>query len=520
MFKLLKVQFDNHPVLRDLKLDFVNYEEVENKQFPYTTVMIGPNGTGKSHILKAIADTFVYFKDFQLDESLFWTNSFGFSIEFKFYKDTYEIRTGRFKIFNKKGEHRKVECLKNKPKNFESLSPEEKDFFVVLSREVELPMRVLVSSVMLTDRFTFRDSTPDDFYQYLGVRRNRSTSSTQTFERKTIRYLFDATKTNEFKINLAEILDFMGLEEQLTVSYSIKYKDLFEKQTAKLENFHQFFTEWWIATNGKRKRENKPWGLWYYEKIKEDEEKILRLLKLLNDISDGLVLKQDSKRSREFIIDVFKEEQIFESYSLIEELIFLDLLRLEGIRIKKKDTKAYGVENSSSGEYHLLISLLGIFSRIQPDSLIFIDEPEISLHPNWQMRYIHELKRMFYKYSTCHFILASHSHFIVSDLENTSSSVLALRNNENAGQISANLLTAQTYGWSAEEVLYSIFDVKTTRNKYLEEDLRFLLHNIAIKSTEYAEMQRIVEKLKSLKFSASDPITLIIAKAEEYLTND
>src|SRR5690606_31118696 len=119
-----------------------------------------------------------------------------------------------------------------------------------------------------------------------------------------------------------------------------------------------------------------------------------------------------------------------------------------------------GVEDTSSGEYHLLISLLGIFARIKPNSLILIDEPETSLHPNWQMRYIDELKKIFKKYSDCHFILASHSHFIVSDLENSSSSVLALTKNAEEN-VSANLLDAQTYGWSAEEVLYLVFNLKT-----------------------------------------------------------
>ncbi|MDP4282798.1 MAG: AAA family ATPase [Bacteroidota bacterium] len=514
MFKLLKVEFDNHPILKNLKLEFVSKSEIDNETLPYTTVIIGPNGTGKSYILKTIAEIFTYFKDFQKDPNIFWLNKYGFSLEFKIDKDLFEIRTGRFKIFNKRGEHRKVECLINKPADFEDLPQEKKDFFIENATEILLPERILVSSVMLTDRFIFRDSNPDDFYQYLGVRRNRSTSSTQTFEKKTIKYLFDAARTKEFKNNLLEILNFMGLEEKLTISYSIKYKNLFEKQKPSVENFHLFFNTWWEVTKGKRNKENKPWGLWYYEKIKNDKTKITNLLELLNKISEGLILKKESKRAKEFVIDVFDDKQIFESYSLIEELIFLDLLRLEGIKIKKKETDSFGVQNSSSGEYHLLISLLGIFSRIQSNSIVLIDEPETSLHPNWQMRYINELKKMFKKYADCHFILASHSHFIISDLENTSSSVLALRSTEN---VSAKLLKAKTYGWSAEEVLYEVFKVRTTRNSFLEYDLTKLISMVNKSSAEFDEIRRILLKVENLVLNDSDPLKIIIEKVQKYL---
>src|SRR5204863_1820576 len=177
------------------------------------------------------------------------------------------------------------------------------------------------------------------------------------------------------------------------------------------------------------------WGKWYYERIKNDSAKINALLNLLSAIADSLQFKQGSKRSKEYVIDVFEDRQLFEDFSLIEELVYLDLLRLEGIKIKKKNTDSYSVENSSSGEYHLLISLLGIFSRIEQDSIILIDEPEISLHPNWQMRYIQELKKMFCQFASCHFIIASHSHFLVSILKNESSSVISLnRNSDNIPQ--------------------------------------------------------------------------------------
>lgn len=44
MFKLLKLDLYKHPFLGNLSLDFVN--ENEQTSGPYTTLIIGPNGTG------------------------------------------------------------------------------------------------------------------------------------------------------------------------------------------------------------------------------------------------------------------------------------------------------------------------------------------------------------------------------------------------------------------------------------------------------------------------------------------
>ena len=45
--------------------------------------------------------------------------------------------------------------------------------------------------------------------------------------------------------------------------------------------------------------------------------------------------------------------------------------------------EGYSIAESSSGEFHLFSSFVGFMASIKLYSLILIDEPEISLHPNW-----------------------------------------------------------------------------------------------------------------------------------------
>ena len=63
MFKLLKIEFIDHPILKDLKVDFCG--EGEENAENYTTLIIGPNGTGKSQILLAVVSIFNSLVDLQ-----------------------------------------------------------------------------------------------------------------------------------------------------------------------------------------------------------------------------------------------------------------------------------------------------------------------------------------------------------------------------------------------------------------------------------------------------------------------
>ena len=86
-----------------------------------------------------------------------------------------------------------------------------------------------------------------------------------------------------------------------------------------------------------------------------------------------------------------------------------------------KDSKNREYEDLSSGEKNLYGQLINIYYydvKYDNKELIYLfDEPEITLHPNWQRNYINE----FYLISKIlnkriRFLIASHSPFILSDL--------------------------------------------------------------------------------------------------------
>lgn len=183
-----------------------------------------------------------------------------------------------------------------------------------------------------------------------------------------------------------------------------------------------------------------------------------------------------------------------------------------------KDNKKLTFDSCSSGEKHILFAYMGILSRISNNTLILIDEPEISLHPEWQIRYVSTLSKLFAQYQNCCFILASHSHYFVSELKNESSSIVVLRRSLDNDFPEAEIIPYDTYSWSAENIIYNVFGVRTTRNFYFEGDLSYLLKSLeefdSSEESKHAIQSQII-KLRKYVFNESDPLFLLLNEAEE-----
>lgn len=258
---------------------------------------------------------------------------------------------------------------------------------------------------------------------------------------------------------------------------------------------------------------------YYNNNFKKNEAAIDEIVVYLNEISSKQGKLQHKPRSSAKIIeiDLLDSTTSEKELNFISHLENLDIINLDGIKIKKAES-TLSINDVSSGEYHLLVSLIGIFANIKKDSLILIDEPEISLHPNWQMRYITFLKNLFIKFGSCQFIFTTHSHFIVSDLEGESSSITALSRDLTTNKLSAALLEkSDTFGWSAEEILYNVFKVKTVRNHFLEADLTDLLGLISENSKDKQQIQKLLSSIKAINISTNDPMNAVIEEATEYL---
>ena len=137
-----------------------------------------------------------------------------------------------------------------------------------------------------------------------------------------------------------------------------------------------------------------------------------------------------------------------------------------------------------------------------PHTLVLLDEPELSLHPNWQMMLIDNLDRAL-KNQVCHLLIATHSHLLVSDLPLKRSSVVQLEKGEK-GNLNSTRISECTYGWSAEEVLLKVFKTATDRNRYFGERIGKLLEEMGDNTVSLKQVKAELKDLQEISMHLSD----------------
>lgn len=96
----------------------------------------------------------------------------------------------------------------------------------------------------------------------------------------------------------------------------------------------------------------------------------------------------------------------------------LRLAEHEGLVVEcEPDARRIPVEALSSGEQHQLVLLFDLIFRIRPGTLVLIDEPELSLHPEWQQQFLDDLLHIA-KASELDVLVATHSPYIVASHHN------------------------------------------------------------------------------------------------------
>lgn len=325
------------------------------------------------------------------------------------------------------------------------------------------------------------------YYKYVGAHVNGSMISSSAI---AFRLLF-ALKENmddRQRQNLSSILDFIGYDHTITLNYSIVLRS--KKNGSVYDHVLQHVQkdkEYSKLTS--EQRSNKVRELYDFYKNKEFAKQ--------PTCNYDIDIDQNSLVANEDLNYIYKLKQY-------------DLVQAASVVFYKKG-KQIASEEMSSGEFAMLSMVLSI-STASSDShtLILIDEPELSLHPNWQMTIIDNLDRAL-KDQVCHLLIATHSHMLVSDLPMNRSSVSQWQKDKD-GNLIANRIEENTYGWSAEEVLLKVFKTATDRNRYFGERIAKLLEQMGndtiskeAVADELTELQEISQHLSDV-----DPMKMVL----------
>lgn len=173
----------------------------------------------------------------------------------------------------------------------------------------------------------------------------------------------------------------------------------------------------------------------------------------------------------------------------------------------------------SSGEQTIISTYLFIRANLEHLETLLIDEPENSLHPEWQRQYM-DFIHMALGYSDTRIIMASHSPLLVSGtLSSYGDEVSVVKVSDGAPD--EDVFAHGGEAGSVEEILWRAFQTITPTNHFLSSEISDIIQNMIEGATSESDA---IAQLKEFKDSSYDQtqselISEIIKKLPELLQN-
>ena len=165
----------------------------------------------------------------------------------------------------------------------------------------------------------------------------------------------------------------------------------------------------------------------------------------------------------------------------------------------------FDINDLSSGEKQLFLRTLSIKMLEPNNSIILIDEPELSLHPKWQQRIIEVYKKIG---ENNQIIVATHSPHILGSVSNEN--IFILYRNEN-GKIDAKTGDElySSYGQPVDRVLKDIMGLKSVRTPKIDRDIQELRKLVDEDKYDTKEFKEKYNNLLEILGSADEDLFLI-----------
>ncbi|AYO04202.1 hypothetical protein DMJ37_24610 [Vibrio parahaemolyticus] len=413
MVQIEKIKIDNHPIFENKVIDFKTFDDSKNTY----VLIIGQNGCGKSELLKII------------------------------------VESANSQIIERESDGRVSVDTDG----------------LVIFKDSLLPKKVIASSFSLNDKFpilTSRNKLFHKNYEYLGIRSTTNNAFIGKYKKeflsKLTKILSDKKRTNSFKNSLV----MLGMPTMF--KFSFKHgrgmKDVVSSlnEVDSYEDFSKDVNKY-IEKHANSERLNAKKN---FSKLSSGH--------LKNEIFKFFSSKNKKVDSLEYDIDLSNpslNELFLEDSTILNELISSNVIKIDDFSFVTDMSYSFSV--ASSGQYHIFTEILNISSLVVDSSIILIDEPEISLHPNWQVKYIEILQNILDDYTGCQVVICSHSHFLVSNIDSRFCSVMKAKK-DSYNDVNVEIYEKDVHGWSPEQILYNVFGMTSTRNQYFEADLQKL----------------------------------------------
>ena len=234
---------------------------------------------------------------------------------------------------------------------------------------------------------------------------------------------------------------------------------------------------------------------------------------LIKDIPSYIATKMISemfKNKNEKVEDI--QKKVFNEINEIFENLSIDVkvedISQDGRNITlftNSSGDKFDINELSSGEKQLFLRTLAIRMLNPENSIILIDDPELSLHPKWQQRIVDVYRKIG---ENNQIIIATHSPHILGSVRKENIMLLD-KDNEGKIVIKTGDELYDSYGQPTERILEDIMGLKTTRNQEIFDKLEKIREMVNEDKYETDDFKKEYGDLKEILGTMDEDIMLI-----------
>ncbi len=197
--------------------------------------------------------------------------------------------------------------------------------------------------------------------------------------------------------------------------------------------------------------------------------------------------------------------EIFEILDLDIEFIGLSKDEKSMPIFKNSFGEEFNINDLSSGEKQLFIRTLAIKMLEPENSIILIDEPELSLHPKWQQKIVEIYKKIG---KNNQIIIATHSPHILGSVKKESI-ILLTREMGNEIKVLKSEDLDSSLGQPVDRILEDIMGLETTRNPKIFNEIKKLRELVDKDEYDNTEYKSLFKNMVDILGPADNDLILI-----------
>lgn len=309
------------------------------------------------------------------------------------------------------------------------------------------------------------------YYTCLGLWRTRRPNINDVSKRALEESIFNLSESPECAALIARVMQNIGFEDKFVLIYKL------ERQIDRLILANRsggagaILNELDFLT---------PYGTFSPLRRELDRSDPIQLSELLAvafnvlgdlQVGDRHYQAEFGSRSRKSTYDY----AIIQALSLLRQL---GMLRLVSCDLTSVNGYSFDVVQASSGQQQMICSIMELASSLENDTLVLIDEPELSLHPQWQQMYLDNLHAALEPFRGCHVLVATHSPLVVQRGLQSGVGVIQLGTDD-------HIVPAPST--SVEGALLNVFDTPVSDSVYLANQI----FSAVTKAEEGGEREKI-----------------------------